>query len=294
MWKMRFSSFIFHLILSISIAAAHQFISLSLYIGITWLTQGYLLDLFGVHSVSWIIKGTIPSFIQYWLIIALLWGYQYYQLKRIQELKLIRKDREIADAQFNALKMQLHPHFFFNTLNTISSVMDRNVEDAQNIVAKLAFLMRSLVDSDKKQFTRLEDEIQYIRDYLHLEQARFEGSLNVSFEINDDVLKSELPNLLLQPLVENSIKHGLAALTKDKLIKISACAKNNSLYLCIKDNGIGVANVDYIIQNPGIGLKSVMDRIEHLYGNKAKLSIISDTNEGFEVNIMMPLRHLED
>jgi len=293
LWKLTLGTILFHLLLSIIVAAIHRYAALGLFVVINWGVQGYILDLFGGHSLAWVIKGTIPSFIQYWLILGLLWGLRYYRLKRAQEIVLIKKDQEIANAQFNALKMQLHPHFFFNTLNTISSVMDRDIEDAQTIVAKLAKLMRSLVDSDKRQFTSLEKELEYIRDYLHIEQARFGDSLKVNFEIEAQANCAEIPNLLLQPLVENSIKHGFGQKRGDKQIIVSAKVNQHNLLLSVQDNGVGAANVDYVLQNTGVGLKSVMDRLDHLYAESANLKAKSTLNQGFLIEIVMPFKRWE-
>ena len=290
MWRLSIGNILVHLVLSVLIAMLHRYTALGLYVGLTWIFQGYLLDLFGAHSLAWVFRGTIPSFIQYWLIVALLWGFRYYQLKRLQEMELIKKDQEIANAQFNALKMQLHPHFFFNTLNTISSVMDRNVEDAQNIVAKLAKLMRSLVDSDKRQFTSLAKELEYIGDYLHIEQARFGDSLSVSVDIEPEVNGAEIPNLLLQPLIENSIKHGFGQVRGEKRVRIHAEKIQERLQITIQDNGVGVASVDYVKQNPGVGLKSVISRLNHIYGQFAGLEITSKINQGFLIELSIPFK----
>lgn len=288
-WSLSVKAVLVHLLAAVLIAVIHRYGALSLYVGITWAVKGYLLDLFGTHSLAWLIKGTIPSFIQYWLIIGLLWGIRFYRLEKAKEIELIKKDQEIANAQYNALKMQLHPHFFFNTLNTISSVMDRNVEEAQEIVAKLAKLMRALVDSNRKEFTSVSDELEYIADYLHVEQARFIDTLEVSIDCDESAGKQKIPNLILQPLVENSIKHGFSQKTDIKRLNVSAKVDGGKLVLQVKDNGKGTANVDYILLNPNVGLNSVMERLKHWYGERASISIESDLNNGFCVTLSISL-----
>ena len=288
-WSLSAKAVLVHLLAAVFIAVIHRYGALSLYVGITWAVKGYLLDLFGSHSIAWLISGTIPSFIQYWLIIGLLWGIRFYRLEKAKEIELIKKDQEIANAQYNALKMQLHPHFFFNTLNTISSVMDRNVEEAQEIVAKLAKLMRALVDSNRKEFTSVSDELEYIADYLHVEQARFIDTLQVIIECDEKAGKQKIPNLILQPLVENSIKHGFSQKIDIKKLIVSAKVEEGKLVLQVKDNGKGTANVDYIILNPNVGLNSVMERLKHWYGERANISIESELNKGFCVTLSILL-----
>jgi len=288
LWKFSIKNILIHLLAAILIALVHRYGSLSLYVGITWLTKGFLLDLFGQHSIAWVVRGTIPSFIQYWMLIGLLWGIRYYRLEKAKQLELIKKDQEIANAQFNALKMQLHPHFFFNTLNTISSVMEKDTEAAQTIVAKLAKLMRALVDSDKKEFTTLNNEIEYIQDYLHVEKARFGDSLSVEVSVSDEAKNARVPNLILQPLIENSIKHGFAQSTGDKNLSIYAKVEGKRLVVSVEDNGKGVANVNYTLQHPGVGLKSVIQRLKHWYPENSSFDVTSKINQGFAVCLSVP------
>jgi len=291
-WQLSFRTILMHILLGLLIAVFHRYASLAFYIGMTWSLKGYLLDLFGIHSANMVIRGVISSMLQYWIIIGVLWGFEYYRQKRQQELLLIKTNQELADAQLNALKMQLHPHFFFNTLNTISSVMDRSVEEAQDIVAKLARLMRALLDSEKQQVITLRQEIDYIRAYLDLEQARFSDRLLVKIEVDDAVLNAGIPNLLLQPLVENSIKHGLSSQAKQGAIEIYAEMIQKDLVIKIKDNGKGVANADYVFQNPGIGIKSVLTRLKVIYQSTATIHIESSYQAGFCVIIKIPYKPL--
>ena len=288
LWRLSFKTILIHLIAGVVIALLHRYGALGLYVFITWLTKGFLLNLFGEHSIAWVIRGTIPSFIQYWMLVALLWGIRYYRLEKAKQLELIKKDQEIANAQLSALKMQLHPHFFFNTLNTISSVMEKDTEEAQSIVAKLAKLMRALVDSDKKESTSLKEEIEYIKDYLDVEKARFGDSLSVEFNISTVAEQARVPNLILQPLVENAIKHGFAQVTGIKKLRIKADVIEEQLHITVADNGKGVANTQYTLLNPGVGLRSITQRLTHLYGQDSSFEIESKINQGFSVSLRLP------
>ncbi len=290
MWQATVKVWLVHLAVSVLIAVLHRYMALGLYVLVNGLYKGFFLDLFGVHSLAWVIRGTIPSWIQYWLIIAMLWGIHYYQLKRVQEMVLIKKEQELTSAHLNALKMQLHPHFFFNTLNTIASVMQKNVESAQSLIAKLAKLMRSLVDSEHQQFITLKEEMAYIQDYLDIECARFSDQLHCVVTVESGCETALVPNLLLQPLVENAIKHGLRHLSSNKKVAIAVSADQSQLQIDVSDNGVGVANVAYVVANPGVGLKSVIERLEHLYAGAASYAITSEHNQGFAIKLLLPFQ----
>lgn len=278
------------LILSVLIAAIHRYAALVGYIAYYWLQSGNWLDAFGSHSISWVVRGTIPGWIQLTVMVLLIFGINSYQEKQKQALKLSQLNQQLSNAELNALKMQLHPHFFFNTLNTISSLMDIDIDKAQNVVAKLGQLMRTMLDSSKRQYIPLSMEIDYINDYLQIEGARFSDRLKVKFEVDDASLSATIPNLLLQPLVENSIKHGMSATSEQVEIKIRGYLEQDKLHLIVSDNGRGVGNVDYILQNPGIGIKSLQTRLEHLYQQQAELKITSGHKQGFEVMLCLPYK----
>ncbi len=290
MWQASMKTVLLHLLLGFIIAVLHRYGALSLYVLINGLYNGFYLDLFGVHSAAWLLRGIIPSWIQYVLIVAMLWGIHHYQLKRAQQLLLIKKEQELTHAHLNALKMQLHPHFFFNTLNTVAAVMQKNVEAAQALIAKLAHLMRTLVDSEQQQFITLAEELAYLQDYLDIECARFSDQLRCDVNVAPGGERLLVPNLLLQPLIENAIKHGLSQLTGYKRVAITASHDSSHLYLEVSDNGVGMMNVAYVMAHPGVGLKSVIERLEYLYGDAAALTIKSEHGQGCCINIKIPMQ----
>ena len=198
------------LLASIVIAMIHRYGALVIYILYFKLTSGHWLNAFGSHSLSWLFRGTIPSWIQLQVLLGSLLALSSYREKQQQALALSQLNAQLSDAELNALKMQLHPHFFFNTLNTISSLIDIDRDRAQQVIAKLGQLMRTMLDSAKRQYISLATEMDYIRDYLAIEGARFSDRLKTRMDIAPDCTSAQIPNLLLQPLVENAIKHGMA------------------------------------------------------------------------------------
>ncbi|NQZ07751.1 MAG: histidine kinase [Algicola sp.] len=276
------------LALSLLIACIHRYGTVVIYIVFTKLTAGFWLNAFGEHSIAWVLRGTIPSWIQLILMQVMIMAINNYREKQQQTLKLSKLNEQLSDAELNALKMQLHPHFFFNTLNSISSLMDIDIDKAQHVVAKLGQLMRTMLDSAKRQFIPLKTEIDYINDYLVIEGARFSDRLDAHFDISEDSLNAKIPNLLLQPLVENSIKHGIGGTSDEVKITISSRVENQQLILAVQDNGRGVSNIDYILQHPGIGIKSLQTRLHHLYCGNASVNIESAYRQGFKVIITIP------
>jgi len=278
---------------SILIASLHRYGSVVIYIIYTKILNGFWLNAFGEHTIAWVIWGTIPSLMQLIVMQVLIVAINNYRDKQQQALELSLLNQQLSNAELNALKMQLHPHFFFNTLNSISSLMDTDIEKAQQVIAKLGQLMRTMLDSSKRQFISLATEMNYINDYLAIEGARFSDRLSPVIDVSKDSLNAKIPNLLLQPLVENSIKHGMSATSKPVMIKISSSIEHKMLILTVEDNGRGVSNVDYIIKNPGIGIKSLQTRLEHLYPSKANLKIESVYQQGFKVIISLPYQEWE-
>ena len=276
------------LVLSLLVACFHRYGSIIIYVFVFKIQYGGWLNAFGEHSLAWVIRGTIPSWIQLVVMQILMLAVTNFREKQQQALRLSELNAQLSDAELNALKMQLHPHFFFNTLNTISSLMDVDIDRAQQVVAKLGQLMRTMLDSAKRQFIPLQTEMDYIHDYLDIEGARFSDRLRPILDIGPETTQARIPNLLLQPLVENSIKHGIGTTSDQVEIRIASRLEQDKLVLSVADNGRGVSNIDYVLQHPGIGIKSVQTRLHHLYGDAATLVLESAYQQGFKVLITLP------
>jgi two-component system, LytTR family, sensor kinase len=202
-------------------------------------------------------------------------------------LETAQLETRLAEARLDALKMQLQPHFLFNTLNSISVLMRAgDAPTANKMLIKLSELLRVALKSESSQEVSLKDELEFLRGYLEIEQMRFQDRLTVDFDVDKETLDAQIPNLILQPLVENAIRHGIAPLAEKGKILIESRRENGFVELAVSDNGAGMQNS--AIANNGIGLKNTQERLEKLYGERQKFEIISGADGGFEVRIKIP------
>ena len=238
------------------------------------------------------------DFLVYWILVGVLHLREINRryLEREREtakfaLQTSQLETRLAQSQLNILKMQLHPHFLFNTLNSISVLMRDDVKAANNMLVRLSELLRFALKSGNIQEIPLKDEIEFIRSYLEIEQIRFQERLTVDFKIEPETLDAKIPNLILQPIIENAIRHGIAPMAKAGKVSITSCLQNGFVELCVADNGAGIS-VSKTVSN-GIGLKNTQERLERLYGKRHKFEIISDKNPGFSVKIVIPYHQYE-
>jgi two-component system, LytTR family, sensor kinase len=162
------------------------------------------------------------QFLTYWMVIGLSNGFDYYRKYRERELRASQLETKLAQAQLEALRMQLHPHFLFNTLNSISVLMGEDVSASRRMLSRLGDLLRLSLENSGAHQVSLREELDFLRNYLEIEQTRFHDRLTVQIDIEPDVLDAQVPNLILQPLVENAIRHGIASQAESGLIQIRA------------------------------------------------------------------------
>ena len=230
-----------------------------------------MLFAFGVNFQS-----SLPT---YWLMLFIYFAIDYYAKYRDREAQL-------AQASLQALKMQLNPHFLFNTLNSISSLMYTDVESADAMLARLSEFLRMTVDRELPQEVPLEQEIDFIRRYLEIEKIRFEERLRIDIQIDADAQRASVPSLALQPLVENAIHHGIAPRAKGGAIEIRAHRENAHLRLSVTDDGVGASEQ----RRERVGLANTRARLNRLYGADQQLSITDSPQGGFRVDIVIPYR----
>jgi two-component system LytT family sensor kinase len=210
---------------------------------------------------------------------------------RIQ-IKLEEQERLLLHARMEALQNQINPHFLFNTLNSISSLVRFDPETAREVISKLATILRRMLNSTDS-FVPLREEVEFIDNYLDIEVVRFGDKLRVVKDLAPESLEVMVPAMLLQPLVENSIKHGLASKVEGGSIHLRSRLSNSKLIIEIEDDGIGMAPTQLLeaahARRSGIGMANVSERLEVLYGDTARMTIDSREGKGTLVRIRLPL-----
>lgn len=204
-----------------------------------------------------------------------------------RRMRAAQLEKTLAQAQLQNLRLQLNPHFLFNTLNTISSVMYEDVRAADRMIARLSDLLRSTLEQGNEQEVTLEREIEFLRLYVETMKARFEERLEVNVDAGLDTRGAMVPPLVLQPLVENSIRHGADDRSKVR-VEVSAARKNGSLLLQVRDHGSGLAGSQDAALVGGIGLSNTAERLERLYGGTHRLNLRNADDGGLIVTVQVP------
>ena len=226
----------------------------------------------------------------YWAIIGFSHAAAYYRQAQDRTLRASQLETRLAEAQLQALQRQLHPHFLFNTLNAISALMHRDVEAADQMLSRLSDLLRMALDLRGTQEVSLKEELEFLAKYLEIEQARFGDRLTVHFDVDPSTLDARVPNLLLQPLVENSVRHAVAARVESGRIEVRARRAGDRLELQVADNGPGLQNGRLPLAGKGVGLANTRMRLEHLYGAAQTLRFSEPPGGGLAVTVSMQFR----
>jgi two-component system, LytTR family, sensor kinase len=231
----------------------------------------------------------VIAFSFYLLVLAFGQAVNYYKRLREEELRTSQLELQLSKAQLHALKAQLQPHFLFNTLNSISALQLENTEAAQEMTARLGDFLRLTLENVGSQEVTLEREIEFLQCYLDIEKVRFGSRLSTSIEIEPQVLGCQVPNLLLQPIVENSLKHGIGPKTSTGQIHIRAVRQNGWLKVEVHDNGEGVSDSELAgIFSSGLGLSNTKARLEQLYGSNFKFQLRNAETGGLVTTLCLP------
>lgn len=235
------------------------------------------------------VSGAFDSFVTYWLILGVYYGFDYYRQYRESKINEAELQRQLAQANLHALKMQLHPHFLFNTLHAVSTLMQDDIKAARKMLAKLSDLLRTTLDNIGIQEVEFGKELEFLKSYLAIEKIRFQDRLKIIYKIDPATMSAKVPNLILQPLVENSIKHGISDKVEGGEITISSRKDNDLLILKVSDDGI---NYRKEIKE-GIGLSNTRARLTQLYNKEFSMEISSNTDKGFTVTLIFPFIEFE-
>jgi len=250
----------------------------------------------------------------YWVIVSIVQALGYYRRSQERERAALELEARLAEARLQALRTQLHPHFLFNTLHAISTLVHKDAEAADEMITNLSELLRVTLDASDRQEIPLRQELDFLQRYLDIQQVRFGERLRVEKQIDAAALDSQVPTLILQPLVENALKHGLEPQVGGGVIIIQAQRLNDTLRLVVRDNGAaarspparsadasGASPVEMEthgrgVRAPGeaarpqegIGLANTRARLEELYGRRGRLTLTSSSEGGFTVEIEVP------
>lgn len=232
----------------------------------------------------------IVGFMIYWAALGVYHAFTNYFLYRERELETSRARAQLTEARLQALKMQLHPHFLFNTLNSVSALVEEQPDVARRVIAELASLLRASLRTDGLHVVPLEDEMSFLERYLTIERIRFGNRLEVAVHIEPDARRAAVPSFVLQPLVENAIRHGIARRENGGHMWISAERVNGCLLIHVMDDGPGVPRQPV---REGIGLANTRRRLGELYGTEQSLALCERPGGGLDVRVEIPYRVLE-
>ena len=224
----------------------------------------------------------------YWAVVGLSHAMDFHRESQERALTAAHLQTKLAEAQLQALQRQLHPHFLFNTLHTISALMHRDTNAADAMLARLSDLLRLTLDRVGVQQVSLKEELDFVEKYLEIERTRYGDRLQVHFSIEPDTLDAVVPNLLLQPLVENAVRHGIAPKLGGGSVEITACRAGDDLQLVVRDNGFGLPADGLGTLDRGVGLSNTRSRLEHLSGAKHRFEFQRPPGGGLAVTIVIP------
>ena len=193
---------------------------------------------------------------------------------KTKETKNAILEKELATAQLINLKSQIRPHFLFNTLHGINQLMETDVATAQDMMVNLSSLLRRVADTNNEQFISLEEEFSFARDYLEIEEVRFKDRLKIEYEMDPDSLYTKIPAFIIQPLIENALKHGISNVTDNGLIRITTSKNKNRVFVRIEDNA-ALLEKDF---KEGVGTSNIKARLENIYGNEASFKLFLHNN----------------
>jgi LytS/YehU family sensor histidine kinase len=221
----------------------------------------------------------------YWAVVGVHAGLSDHWAYLKEDLRTSKLKESLMQAQVQVLKMQLHPHFLFNTLNSISELMHEDMEAAEKMLKRLEDFLRITFQNSDVQEISLEKELEFLRNYLDIQQVRFQNRLKVDLSIDPQALQDRVPNMILQPIVENAIRHGVAPRVDSGRVEIRALHKQGNLLLEVEDDGPGLTTGSY---REGIGMSNTRMRLEQIYGDECLFRVRNHPGGGLVVTLQIP------
>ena len=224
--------------------------------------------------------------IVYFAILTLHQALDHYREAQRKSLREAHLETMLERSRRDLLRMQLHPHFLFNTLHAVSALMERDTTAARRMITRLSDLLRLSLENDAQHEVTLEEEMEFLDKYLEIQRIRFGDRLSVDYRIDDEARNILVPRLLLQPLAENAITHGLSRMEGPGTLTVEAVRNNGRLVIRVLDDGPGVP--DGGPKREGVGLGNTRQRLEHLYGDDQRLTLANRPEGGCEVRVEVP------
>ncbi|HEV2828063.1 MAG TPA: histidine kinase [Pyrinomonadaceae bacterium] len=244
-----------------------------------------------LESITRFVIGNFSEAIGIYLLIALAsYAYSYYSRYREGRLRTLQLEAQLSHAQLQALKMQLHPHFLFNTLHSISALLNKDVEAARKMITRLGDFLRLTLENSGSQEVTLQQEMEFLSCYLEIERIRFQNRLVTHMDVSPQSLLAKVPNLILQPIVENAIRHGIAPRSTPGLLEIEAKQHDGTLRIQVRDNGPGLPKhrTSQNLIKKGLGLANTETRLERLYGADHLFDLTNNPAGGLIVTLEIP------
>jgi signal transduction histidine kinase len=216
---------------------------------------------------------------------------EYFVRDQARQRQAVELQAQLADARLHALRMQINPHFLFNTLHAISALVDRDPAGVRRMIARLSELLRMTIDQRAADEVPLRDELAFLRRYIEIMEIRFQGTLRVSTTIDNDTLAALVPNLILQPIVENALEHGVSRRNGAGEVEIGSRREGENLILRVRDNGPGLGEGE---RDGGVGLSNTRARLAQLYGDAASLTLRPANGGGVVAEMILPFHTTDD
>ena len=279
--------FLWHVPLSLIFTVAYTYLNNAILIALQGPRDASLLA-GGVLTTSWRVIHRNGTFF-YWVIVGTYIAVDYQNHLKDRLIRTAELERLLSQARLNVLRTQLQPHFLFNALNAISAHVEDDPKTARLMLERLGDLLRISLDHVDRHEIRLDQELAFVEKYLQLQAMRFEDRLSVGMNLDPAALHALVPPFILQPLVENAVRHGTAARSAHGTITVDAKRANGSVHLAVRDNGPGLPVGWSLERNQGIGLANTRERLRHLYGEgNQSLTVSPDPEGGVRVDLSIP------
>jgi len=280
-WK---GSLPLHIVASVAVAFLGAVTLVAVNPFITWTKEP------AVPFFAHVLSRTFMDIQRYWYVLLITQAIAYYGKYQERQLLSSQLEAQLANAQLEVLKIQLEPHFLFNTLNSIAALARHDGEAAEHMTLQLADLLRMSLDGVGVHEVPLHQELTFLQKYIDIQQVRFHDRLSVETDIEPRTLDTMVPNLILQPIVENAIRHGIGPRRAPGIVRISSWRDRDDVWMEIRDNGVGLSGGRGIRPPEGVGLTNTRGRLRQLYNDDHAMVLEDAPGGGCTVKIRVPYR----